>query len=33
MAKKWAENNGGEKGSCKKITEKDALAIYTAALR
>lgn len=33
MAKKWAENNGGEKGSCKKLTEKDALAIYAAALR
>ncbi len=32
MAKKWAENNGGEKGSCKKIKESDALAIYTAAL-
>lgn len=32
MAKKWAENNDGEKGSCKKIKESDALAIYTAAL-
>lgn len=32
MAKKWAENNGGEKGSCKKLKESDALAIYTAAL-
>ena len=32
MAEKWAENNGGEKGSCKKLRESDALAIYTAAL-
>ena len=32
MAEKWAENNGGEKGSCKKLKESDALAIYTAAL-
>ena len=33
MAKKWAENNGGEKGSCKKLKESDALAVYTAASR
>ena len=32
MAKKWAENNGGQKGSCKKLVEEDALKIYTAAL-
>ena len=32
MAEKWAENNGGEKGSCKKLKKSDALAIYTAAL-
>lgn len=32
MAKKWAENNDGGKGSCKKLVESDALAIYTAAL-
>lgn len=31
MAKKWAENNGGEKGSCKKLKESDALTIYTLA--
>lgn len=31
MAKKWAENNGGGKGSCKKLKESDALAIYTNA--
>lgn len=33
MASKWAANNGGEKGSCKKLKESDALAIYTAASR
>ncbi|MDE6557899.1 MAG: iron-containing alcohol dehydrogenase, partial [Clostridia bacterium] len=32
MAKKWAENNGGKKGSCKVIKEEDALKIYTAAM-
>ncbi len=31
MAKKWAENNGGEKGSCRKLKESDVLAIYTMA--
>lgn len=31
MAENWAENNGGEKGSCKKLRKEDALAIYTAA--
>ncbi len=33
MAKKWVENNGAEKGSCKKLKEFDALAIYTAACK
>lgn len=32
MAKKWAEANGGEKGSCKKLREPDALEIYKKAL-
>ncbi|MCM1438311.1 MAG: iron-containing alcohol dehydrogenase [Roseburia sp.] len=32
MAEKWAENNGGVKGSCKKLDKTDAAAIYTAAL-
>lgn len=31
MAQKWAANNGGEKGSCKKLKEADVLAIYKAA--
>ena len=32
MAKKWAENNGGAKGSCRVLKEEDALKIYAAAL-
>ena len=32
MAKKWAENNGGKRGSCMLLGEEDALKIYTAAL-
>lgn len=32
MAKKYIENNGSGKGSCKKLGESDALAIYTNAL-
>ena len=32
MAKNYIEHNGSGKGSCKKLDESDALAIYTAAL-
>ena len=31
MAKKCAENNGGQKGSCRVLKEEDMLAIYRAA--
>ena len=33
MARKWAHNNGGQKGSCKPLKEEDALKIYRAANR
>lgn len=33
MAEKWAKNNGGEKGSCKKLRREDAFEIYSAASR
>ena len=32
LAKNYIEHNGSGKGSCKKLEENDALAIYTAAL-